>query len=901
MPLAAGARLGGYDVVGLLGAGGMGEVYAARDRRLGRSVAVKVVREEVASEIGRVQRLEREARALASVNHPHIAALYGFDEADGRKFLVMELVEGETLADRLRRGPLPVEQALRIARQIAEALEAAHEKGVVHRDLKPANVKLTPDNNVKVLDFGLAKAMETDRGAASQNDSPTLSVTATQAGLIVGTAAYMAPEQAKGLSTDHRSDVFSFGVVMFEMLTGRQPFQGETAADVLASVLAHDPDLSTFPSDLNPRLTDLVRRCLEKSPRRRWQAIGDVRSEIETLAAAPRLTAAGNLGPSRPLWRRALATAAIAIVSAVAAGVAVWYLRPAPDARIVRFSFPLAEELTTPARYSIAISPDGRLLAYAAGNRLHLRAMEDLSSKPLPGTDGFDSVHSPVFSPDGQSIVFWAFRGQSLKRISLSGGSAVSLCPAVSPFGISWGPDGIVVGQGSEGIIRVSADGGKPEQLVTMNPGEYAHSPQVLPDGDHVLFTLSVGADQWDGARVVVQSTKTGERKTVIDSGNDARYLSSGHLVYALGGSLHAIAFDVRSLSTRGGPVPVLDGVRRGSSSLSATAHYSVSASGSLVYVPGLLTEQTSARRIVLIDRSGTIQPLKLPPDVYEYPRVSPDGRQIAYTNHVGKEWVVWLYDLSESSATRRLTYGGNNRFPVWSPDGRHVAFQSDREGDFGIWWQAADHTGTATRLTRPEAGVSHMPDAFARNGTLLFTSLKGLEFSLWTLSPQDKTPVPFGDVRAPIPPGAASSPDGRWVAYASGTTPSSTVYVQPFPPTGEIHALPAQRSDVPHQPVWTRDGKAILYNPRPGSLEIIAVNTTPSFTFGEAVNLPRPFSFAAGPPLARRPFDLTASGQLLRALSQEELEGGATDTPQANVVLNWFEELRRRVPVAGR
>ncbi|MBA3298405.1 MAG: protein kinase, partial [Acidobacteria bacterium] len=428
-----GTQIGAYEIVGSLGAGGMGQVYRARDTKLGRAVAIKVILDQFAANEERVGRFEREAKMLAALNHPRIASLFGMEHIDGQHFLVMELIEGETLADRLRRGPMQVEEALPIAGQIAEALEAAHEKGVVHRDLKPANVKITPDGQVKVLDFGLAKVMESEATSGSAANSPTLSMMASQAGLILGTAAYMSPEQAKGLPADHRSDIFSFGTVVFEMLTGRQPFQGDTAPDVLASVLVREPDLTSLPPNLHSRLHDLVRRCLEKNPKRRWQAIGDVRAEIETIAADPR----GGVGvhgstESRPLWRRAIPVISAAVVASAVTGLAVWTTtRPAP-ASVARFTLALADgqEFTNSGRQVIAISPDGTQIVYVANLRLYLRQISDLEARPIPGAEGAGGVLNPVFSPDGRFIAFWSAADQTLKKIAIAGGAPITLCDA---------------------------------------------------------------------------------------------------------------------------------------------------------------------------------------------------------------------------------------------------------------------------------------------------------------------------------------------------------------------------------------------------------------------------------------------------------------------------------------
>ena len=537
--LTAGTRLGSYEITGSLGAGGMGEVYRARDTKLGRTVAIKVILDQFASDEERVGRFEREAKMLAALNHPRIASLFGMEHVDGQHFLVMELVEGETLADRLRRGPMQVEEALPIAIQIAEGLEAAHNKGVVHRDLKPANVKITPDGQVKVLDFGLAKVMENEATSGTAVNSPTLSMMATQAGLILGTAAYMSPEQAKGFPADHRSDVFAFGTVLFEMLTGRQPFQGDTAPDVLASVLVREPDLKSLPPHLNPRLHELLRRCLEKTPKRRWQAIGDVRAEIETIASDPHgASAIAYAGaPSRPLWRRAIPIVATAIIASGLTGFGVWTARRSTPLSVARFTLTLPEgqQFTNAGRQLIAISPDGTQIVYVANRRLYLRPISALEARPIPGAEGEGGVVNPAFSPDGRFIVFWSAADQTLKTIAVTGGAAVPVCPVGRPYGLRWDRRGIVVGQGSKGILMVSASGGKPEQLVSVKADEMAYGPELLPDGQTVLFTLSTGtaADKWDKAQVVAQSLKTGERHVIIDGGSDARYLPTGHLVYA--------------------------------------------------------------------------------------------------------------------------------------------------------------------------------------------------------------------------------------------------------------------------------------------------------------------------------------------------------------------------------
>ena len=906
MPLSPGTRLGSYEILSALGAGGMGEVYRARDMRLGREVAIKILLDAVALDPERISRFEREAKALAALNHPHVAALHGMEESDRRHFLVMELVEGETLAERLQRGALPIEQTLRIAAQIAEALEAAHEKGIVHRDLKPANVKITPDEKVKVLDFGLAKAMETESKVGNLTHSPTLSMMATQAGVIMGTAAYMSPEQARGLPADYRSDVFSFGVVFYEMLTGRQPFQGETAPDILASVLARDPDVTLLPPNLNPRVHELVSRCLNKNAKRRWQSIGDVRAEIEIIAADPRGASSRilTMAPQRPLWKRAIPIAGAALLASAITGAIAWSLRPSPAPRVVT-RFPLAltegQQFSNTGRQVVALSPDGSRLVFVANQRLYLRSMRDLEARPIPGTDGLGGVTAPVFSPDGESIAFWATSDGAIKRIGIMGGAPVTICSADNPFGMVWAGDAIVFGQGGKGILRVSATGGKPESIATVSSGELAHGPQLLPGGEALLFTLADGpatGAAWDKAKTVVQSLRTGLRKVLIDGGSDARYVPPNHIVYALGGVLFAVPFDLKRLAVTGGAVPIVEGVRRSGGGQTGTAQFSFSDTGSLAYVPGSVIASSSQVVIGAFDRTGAGQALKLPPGPYDSPRLSPDRKQIGFSSDDGKEAIIWVYDLSGTSSMRRLTFGGRNRFPIWSADSRRIAFQSDRDGDPAIFWQAADGTGTAERLTKPETGTSHAPESWSPKGDrFLFSVSKGPTNSLWAFSLPDRKATLFGSVDSIWPTGAVFSPDGEWVAYASreAKQASAVVYVQPFPATGAKYQI-SKDSEDGHHPLWTADGRELFFTAGPGRFSVVSVTTKPSFTFGIAEQVEARISLAI--PASRRPYDIGPDGKGLIGMRASDQTGSPTaTTPQIQVVLNWTEELRVRVP----
>ncbi|HYN06063.1 MAG TPA: protein kinase [Vicinamibacterales bacterium] len=909
-----GTTLGHYQVESLLGAGGMGEVYRARDTRLGRSVAIKVLPAAFVADPDRVARFEREAKVLASLNHPHIAALFGMEEVDGRRLLLMELVEGETLADRLRRGSCSVAEALHIGRQIAEALEAAHERGVVHRDLKPANVKITPDDTVKVLDFGLAKpgaASPTDPNLA---DSPTLSMMASAAGVILGTAAYMSPEQAKGLPADARSDVFSFGAVFYEMLTGRQAFHGETGADVLASVLVREANLEALPPHMNPRIIELVRRCLEKHPKRRWQASGDLRAEIESIARAStteRSQAPLSARP-RPMWRRALPAAVAALVAATLTGVTMWNLRPPdpPRPSVVRLSFTLpgGQQILTAGRIAVAISPDAERLAYLTNTGLFTRLLSEPEGRLLPGADLAGGLTSPMFSPDGRSILFWA-TDRTLRRIPVTGGTTMVICPAENPFGLSWDDRGILFAEAGKGILRVDPNGGTPQVLVALNAvkdgGKFAHGPQMLPDGETVLYTLAIGvaSDRWDRANIVTHSLTSGEEKVLIRGGSDARYLPTGHLVYASGGTLYAAAFDPARLALQGEAIPILEGIRRAGIGLSTgTAQFATSSTGTLVYLQGPAGAMSATHDLALVDRKGAVDPLKLPSGSYEYPRVSPDGKRVVMSTEVGNEAIVWVYDLSATTSPRRLGFEGKNRFPMWSGDGTRIVFQSDRENDQAIFWQRADGTGAAERLTKPEPGSAHVPEAWIpKSNMFLYRVTKEERSSLWTLSVADRSSRPFSDVKSAILTTASVSPDGRWVAYASSPMPSasqSAVYVEPFPPTGSKFQV-SKHGDQGHHPLWSPTGKELYYVPLPGQFVVVTVTTAPNFAFSHPTPVPRLFPVA--PPTIPRPFDVTPDGRIVAPIAAGQGSLGAAPVSQLNVVFNWFEELKARVPIKPR
>ena len=888
----------------------MGIVFRARDTKLDRDIAIKTLPEEFTRDADRLARFSREAKLLASLNHPNIAAIYGLEQSGGAPVLILELVEGDTLAERLKSGPIPVEESIRIALQIADALDAAHEKSVMHRDLKPANIKLTPEGQVKVLDFGLAKALSGDEANVNFSNSPTsptMSAAATQQGIILGTAPYMSPEQARGKAVDKRTDVWAFGCVLYEMLTARRAFEGEDVSETLASVIKGAVDFDRIPAPIHPKLREVLIRCLQKDPKRRFRDIGDVRFELESVMADPRgaLIQTQTAVNQTPMWRRMAPVVAAAIAVVAVAAAVMWTFRaPSERTGLTRFPFVLPEDqrLTRTGRHMVAISPDGNNIVYVANNQLYLRPMAEMESRPIQGTSL--DVSTPVFSPDGQWIAFWtAAEGGKFKKVAITGGASVTICDSALPWGASWGPDDqILIGAGPAGIQRVSANGGKPETIVAVKAGEEAQGPQLLPGGDAVLFTLATGtaADRWDKAQILVHSLKSGERTVLIEGGSDARYLSTGHIVYALGTTLLAAPFDVKDLQVMGGPVPVIEGVLRFGLGIGA-ANVSFSDGGSMVYIPGNAgTFGTDKRLLALADRMGARKPLPLPPALYFHPRFSPDGKQLVVSTDDGKDVVVWVYDLADATAPRRLTFGGANRFPIWSRDGQRVIFQSDRDGDSGLFWQRADGSGTAERLTKAEEKTFHVANSWSPDGKTLTFSVVGSDPGIWSIAmePDAKAKVlidaPSSDQRD-----SSVSPDGRWITYHSTESGRTEIYVEPFPPTGAKYQI---TTTLGYLPVWSSDGKQIVYVQNTagiGDIMSVDVQTQPSFVFGKPVPLPIKGIIQNGGQGNPRGYDISPDGkQFVVMLSASDAESGARQTQQIYAVLNWFEDLKRRVPV---
>ncbi len=807
MRLPVGTRLGTYEVVGLLGAGGMGEVYRAHDVTLNRDVAVKIVNHELCAHPDSRARLRREARALAALAHPHIAAVHEFGESDSGCFIVMEYVPGEPLNALIARERFLPSAALRIALQIAGALEAAHDKGLVHRDLKPANIRLTPDGIVKVLDFGLARQNETGDGAA------TGSGFVSRVGEVVGTPAYMSPEQARGQSVDRRSDIWSFGCVLYELLAGRQAFCAPSSTDLLVAILERDPDWSHLPADTPLIVRRLLRRCLEKDVARRLRDIGDARLEIEEAlmpaGAATSEPAARVLG-GRLGW----ALAAVLIMAGLAIGVLL--------SRTLLSSPPAAASTGPPARFvvpllgdtrfvatdfpTLAISPDGTRVAYAAtrGDRtqLFLRPLNGHEATPVPGSA---NAVSPFFSPDSQWIAFFA--DGKLKKMPVGGGPPVIVCDATIGFGGTWGADGTIVFAPAPGspLWRVPSSGGTPARLTQLDAdrGEFSHRwPEFLPNGRTVLFTIGIQGS-WDDAEIVAESIDTGRRQRLVEGGTHPRYLSSGHLLYVRNSAAWVVPFDIESMRVAGSPTRVLDDVLV---SFDGAGQLSVSPRGTLVYIAGSAFEPP--RRLITLDSSGATSPLAAEPRAYSGPRVSPEGRRIV-VSIAGAAEEVWLYDIG-SGTVEQLTFESINRAPIWMPDGKRITFSSNRAGALNLFLMDADGLTAPERLTTSDN--LQLPGAWSPDGAVLayveHHPQTGRDIWLLPYEHRNREGEPFVD--SPFDETApAFSPDGRWIAYVSNQSGRNEIWVRGVEARSQVTMISQQGGS---EPMWSRDGRELFY-----------------------------------------------------------------------------------------
>jgi serine/threonine protein kinase/Tol biopolymer transport system component len=895
--------LGPYEILDAIGAGGMGEVYRATDARLGRNVALKVVPEAFARDVERMVRFEREAKLLASLNHPNIASIYGLEESKSVRALVMELVEGPTLADRIKRQPIPFDEAMPMAKQIAEALEYAHERGIIHRDLKPSNVKLTPDSQVKVLDFGLAKALESETAEEKLQNSPTLSAAATRTGVLLGTAAYMSPEQARGKRVDRRTDIWAFGCVFYEMLTGTPPFTGETISDTLAAVIRADPDWSGLPANTSSGIRQLLHRCLEKDPKLRLRDIGEARIAIEeVVSGSPNAESALGAVSTHPSWRHGMPWALLAlglVLGTVSALFIMRYLRTAPDGRSVSrfafaFAFPQGSSVASagfpledfPA---VAISPDGTELAYVNGHgettQVFLRPLDRLESQPLPGTA---NATSPFFSPDGQWVGFFA--DGKLKKVSIHGGEPAALCDAPINRSATWGPDNSIIFVPTlfGGLMRVSAAGGSPEVLTTpdASKGERSHRwPEILPGGKAVVFVIAEAKDigSFSDAQIAVQRLDTHEKKILPIQGTYPRYSPSGHLLFSREGRVFAVPFDPNRLEITGPPIPVLDGVRN--SLNSGVANFVVSATGTLVYVPGNASAPQGL--LVWVDRKNHAQTLAAPARDYGSPQVSPDGERVAVSVFTANHMDVWLYEIPHGTLTR-LTFDEQSTAPLWSPDGKQVAFTTRKRGSgSAILSKAADGSGAEETLV-PGESLIQIPTSWSPDGKFLAYWTVGSEtgrdiFIQPLKSAGESQPflrTKFDELQARF------SPDGHWIAYASDESGRFEVYVQNFPGPGGKRQVSTEGGNWP---IWARNGRELFYLSS-NKVMGVSVATQPNFTASIPqiiADIPSRLSNRLG----NSGYDVSPDGQRFLFV-KANTEKGPPD--EVRVVLNWTEELKR-------
>jgi serine/threonine protein kinase len=891
-----GKTLGHYQITSQIGKGGMGEVYQAKDQKLGRDVAIKVLPEEFAKDADRVARFQREAKVLASLNHANIAAIYGLEESEGTNFLVLELVEGETLAERLRRGPIPVQESLKLALQIAEALEAAHEKGVIHRDLKPSNIKVTPDGKVKVLDFGLAKAYAGDREEVNLSNSPTLSDAATQQGVILGTAAYMSPEQARGKAVDKRADIWAFGCVLFEMLTGRPAFSGKDVTDILAAVIRSEPEWNSLPVNLHWRLREVFERCLKKDTQERYHDISDVKVDIQRVLTDPSGVFSQpimTVGPRRGLRKTLPWIAAVVILSFIT-GAIVWNLRKPEPRHVIRLDheLPAGQQFSGHNIPALAVSPDGRQFVYSTSKGLYLRSVDELTAKLIAGTEG--DTNQPFFSPDGKWIGYLSVADQKLKKIGINGGAPVALCDVTNFAGASWGADNMIVyGALASGIMRISANGGTPQSLIKPKSG-YLVLPQILPDGKSILYTAAASTTQ---ISIMVQSLKSGEPKELF-AGVGARYVPTGHIVYAVGNNLLAVPFDPNRLETAGGPVPIVEGVFR-----IAAPQYALSDSGTLAYIPGTTSAATLGSTLVWVDRNGKEESLGTPPNNYANPKISPNGTRVALAVGPLLNEDIWIWDVVRKTMTR-LTFDKTREItPIWTPDGKRIVYWSNHEhATFGgVYWKAADGTGEVEKLvSAPDRML--FPYSFSSDGkTLVMAELVTMtNFDIGILSIQGermRKPLLQTEYIESMP---QISPDGRWMAYVSnestGVALKDEVYVRPFP---EVSKGKWQVSTSGGScPLWSPDGRELCYVSRDNSVMAVAMETKPTLSFGTPKILFKNTNLSVSQS-SGNPWDIHPDGKRFLMIKPPALSSSEGGGPmKINIVLNWFEELKQRVPV---
>jgi serine/threonine-protein kinase len=914
MALNPGARFGPYEIAEKIGAGGMGEVYRAHDTALKRDVAVKVLPESFASDKDRLARFQREAEVLASLNHPNIAQIFGLEKADGNTVIVMELVDGPTLADRIAEGPVPPEEALAIARQVADALEAAHERQVVHRDLKPANIKLRLDGTIKILDFGIAKALDAEAisgGRAPMKNTPAV----TETGIILGTAAYMSPEQARGKPIDQRTDIWAFGCLLFEMLTGQPAFGGEDVMLTLARVLDRDTDMSSMPGTISPAVRHTIKLCLEKNPKKRIADIRDVRLALEGgfEAAFARGAAAA------PASTRALPIAVAAAIAALLVGAGVWFLKPPPPPTpkiVTRFDYELPEGVTFRSAVTsmLDIAPSGEFFAFNGSNGINVRGMGNVDARVIPGTDGPSA--DVVISPNGREVAYFRpVPAPQLVKIALDGGAPIVLAdPITDPYGLSWEPDGTLYYGQPRGIWRVSANGGTPELVIELGTGETPFGPQLLPGGEWLLFTLAAtgGANRWNEADIVVQSLATGERRVLRSGGHDGRYVATGHLTYVFENVLFASAFDARTLELDDQRVSLIQGVQTATPPLGGSGFYAISNDGTLVFVPGVAGPAVSLQKnLVWVDRAGNTETLPVRPDDYSMVRISPDGTKIALV--VGRTLPatdplpdLYVFDL-ETENLRQLTFGPQaDDGPVWSRDGSRIFFRSYTEVAVATVQVIPADGGTAELVASSGTGQNPLAWAISPDDKTLVLvdaiSLQDVNLATVDIAKDEKT-TPLLDLAEQLSE-PSLSPNGQWLLYyqfTGQTAADAEINIRPFPDVRQ------QRRPVGAgiHPVFSADGAEIFFYDGAG-LSVAAVQYAP-FRVGAPQRLFRgQYWYGVANPNGAlgRAWDVDPKNDRFLMISMPETGIGNSDEPsrpRLNVVLNWFEELKERVPAPSR